>query len=51
MIILLTIMLVFYGLFAYLDYTLETIEQAGYGAAPNLLFIIILSKMLMKFRD
>jgi len=51
MMVLLTVMIVCYGLFAYLDYTLEMIERAGYGVAPNLLFIIILSKLLMKFRD
>ena len=49
MVVLLAVMLLFYTMFAALDYVLELISS--HGPLPNIFFIAVMSKLLMKFKD
>ena len=49
MVVLLAVMLLFYTMFAALDYVLKLISS--HGPFPNIFFIAVMSKLLMKFKD
>jgi len=51
MVALLVVMLVFYGAFALLEMAVTKIEEGNHGALPNVAFVLMISSVLMKFRD
>ena len=51
MVVLLTIIGLFFALFALLDMGIVMIEEGGHGSFPNICCVIVMSYMLMKFKD
>mmetsp|Transcript_25328 Transcript_25328/g.39762 ORF Transcript_25328/g.39762 Transcript_25328/m.39762 type:complete len:630 (-) Transcript_25328:2350-4239(-) len=51
MVALLVVMLFFFSAFALLEMAVIKIEEGNHGALPNIAFVLILSKVLMKFKD
>ncbi|KAL7543897.1 hypothetical protein ACHAXR_013420 [Thalassiosira sp. AJA248-18] len=51
MVVLLTVIGFFYTLFALLDMGIVFIEQSDHGAAPSVCCVMLLSYLLMKFKD
>ena len=51
MVALLVVMLFFFSLFALLAMAITKIEEGNHGALPNVAFVLLLSSVLMKFKD
>jgi divalent metal cation (Fe/Co/Zn/Cd) transporter len=51
MVALLVVMLVFFSAFALLEMAVTKIEEGNHGALPNVAFVLMISSVLMKFRD
>ncbi len=51
MVMLMAVIGVFFALFALLDRCVSVIEQRDYGVIPNLCCVVIVTFLLMKFKD
>ena len=50
-VVLLFVMLFFFSSFALLEIAVTKIEEGNHGALPNVAFVVLISSVLMKFRD
>ena len=51
LLVLLAVMFVFFALFSLLEMGVSKIEEGGYGALPNVCCVMLVSSLLMKFKD